>query len=127
MQCRHAREYLPSYADGTGARHLIVEEHLRGCAACKSELEGYRQMVGDLGRMSEQMIEPPSWLLGAVTETVSEKAGRIAAMRERTRQLSDPKVITGGAVVVAGVLGALLIRGRRRRTRTRRLLESLAG
>ncbi len=126
--CREVQEYLPSYADGTGARHISVEEHLRSCASCRSELEAYRSLVTDMAILTESVLEPPAWLEGTLLDTVTERARRNLVIRDRASQLTDPKVITGGAVVVAGVVGAMMLRGRRRRrSRSRRLLQALSG
>lgn len=52
----HVSELLSSYLDGQASlpERLTVEEHLAGCAACRSELENLRQLTGLLRRL-------PSW------------------------------------------------------------------
>ncbi|MGH9197665.1 MAG: anti-sigma factor family protein [Acidimicrobiia bacterium] len=128
MDHREVREYLPAYADqAQGPRAAAVEEHLRTCGDCRAVLEQYRELEFGLGSLAETNIEPPAWLLGTLIETVSERATRVAAIRARADKLSDPRVVAGGAVV-AGVAGALLLRGMRRRRRTlrQRVREALA-
>lgn len=131
MECREVREYLPAYAEQAGGPSAsAVDEHLRTCADCRAELEQYRELAAALGGLSERAIEPPAWFLGTVTETVGERAERVAALRERGRQLSHPQTIAaGGVILAAGVAGALLMRGLRRRRRRliqRRVAEALA-
>lgn len=128
MECREVREYLPAYSDPDGApRSDAVDNHLETCAECRGELVQYRTMNSDLITLSEQSIEPPSWLLGTLTETVVEKAEQIAIARELRRQLTDPKIV-GGALLAAGVAGVIFVGSRRRKKRTigRRLREAIA-
>ena len=129
MDCREVREYLPAYVDEAGGpRAESVERHLSTCPECRTELGHFREMKDALATLPARMIEPPAWLLGTLTETVVQKAARREAMRNTAEKLADPKVIVTGSLVAAGVAGALLIRGRRRRRRTvtRRFREALA-
>lgn len=128
MDHREVREYLPAYAEqANGPRASAVEEHLRTCGDCRAVLEQYRELSSELGGLAEANIEPPAWLLGTLIETVSERASRVAVIRARADKLTDPKVVAGGAVV-AGLAGALLLRGMRRRRRSirQRVREALA-
>lgn len=130
MNCREVREYLPAYVEQAGGpRASDVEEHLTTCAGCRTELEQFRELDSLLGTLATETIGPPAWLLGTLTETVSEKAQRIAAIRSKRDQLSDPKIVVGGAILAAGVAGALVVRGitrRRRKGIARKLREALA-
>ncbi len=130
MDCREVREYLPAYVDEAGGQRAeSVERHLSTCPECRTELGHFREMKDALATLPARMIEPPAWLLGTLTETVAQRAVRREAVRNTVEKLADPRVIvTGGALVAAGVAGALLIRGRRRRRRTvtRRFREALA-
>ncbi len=130
MDCREVREYLPAYVEQAGGpRAQSVESHLVTCLSCATELAQYREMQDALASLPAQVIEPPAWLLGTLTETVAQRAVRREAVRSTAEKLADPRVIvTGGALVAAGLAGALLIRGRRRRRRTvtRRFREALA-
>lgn len=118
MGCREVREYLPAYVELSGGpRSELVDHHLRTCASCRAELEQFRELSSDLSGLADHVVEPPSWLLGTLTETVAEKASKVAAFRAKTEKVTDPKVIAGGAILVAGVAGALMVRGRRRRRR----------
>lgn len=130
MECREVREYLPAYAEQAGgplARE--VDRHLAGCSGCRAELEQHSEIRAALGGLANQMVEPPSWLLGTLTETITEKAARREAIRNAAEKVTNPKVVvTGSALVAAGLAGVLVMRGRRRRHRTvtRRFREALA-
>ena len=127
MGCRQIREYLPAYLDtSVGQRHISVDAHLQTCAGCRAELEGYREMGREMSGLASKIIEPPAWLVGTITETVSEKAYRSQALRRQTSRMTNPKVITTGAIVVAGLTGAFVVRNRRRRRGRNRLLQALS-
>lgn len=131
MECREVREYLPAYAEQAGGpRASAVEEHLRTCAGCRTELEQFRELGSELALLSEHRMEPPAWLLGTLTETVGERAARLAAIIERRRRLAQPRTIaTGGALLAAGLAGAMVmgvLRRRRRRLLRTRAAEVLA-
>lgn len=131
MDHREVREYLPAYADQAGGpRASAVEEHLRTCADCRGQLEQYRSMAVSLRSLAEHRVEPPAWLLGTLLETIGERAERRAAIRQKTERIADPgALVAGGALVAAGLAGALVFRGIRRRRRAslrRRLQEALA-
>lgn len=127
VECREVREYLPAYDDGFGGpTSSFVSHHLSACGDCRSELEQYREMASGLRSLSQDSLEPPSWFLGTVIETVTEKARRVEAVRSSIRRVSDPKVIAGGALVAAGVAGAIFMKGRRKRRRSLRELLAQA-
>lgn len=130
MECREVREYLPAYVDQMGGpKSADVDAHLQTCAGCRAELEQYREMQSELATLSAQTIEPPAWLLGTLTETVAERAAQRAAIRNTVQKVANPKVVvTGGALVVAGVAGIVLMSRRRRRRGgiARRLREAIA-
>lgn len=131
MECREVREYLPSYLEEEGprSRHQIVTRHLEGCAECTAELNFYRGLASGLSSLAERTSEPPNWILNSITEAVQRRGATLARIETQRRRLSDPKVIAAGAVVAAGVAGAMFLRsGRRRNRRTvaRRLRTALA-
>lgn len=126
MDCREVLEYLPAYDDqSTGPRSSVVNEHLAGCGGCRAELEEYREMAINLRSLSDETVEPPAWLLGTVIETVTERARKLDSIRAAAHRVTDPKVIAGGAILAAGLAGAMLMKGRRKRRR-RSLREVLA-
>ncbi|MGI8425000.1 MAG: hypothetical protein ACR2FO_00025 [Actinomycetota bacterium] len=80
-----------------------------------------------LQSLAEAGVEPPGWLEGTIIESVHEKAARLAALRRIERQVVQPKVLTGGALIAAGIAGAFLFRShRRKRVHTRGLRRVLA-
>ncbi len=127
MECREVREYLPAYNELARDLRSFIRRHLDGCPDCRAELERYREVQAGLGGLAAIAIEPPSWLLPAVTETVVERAQRRQVAREAVRRTTDPKVIVGGAIVVAGLVGAgIASRRRRRRGLATRVRQALA-
>lgn len=137
MECREVREYLPAYDEqAEGPRAGAVESHLRTCNDCRTELEQFRELGQQMHALATEVIEPPAWMLGTLIETVGERAARLEALRARSRRLTDAgrrlthprNLATGGALVVAGLAGALLMRGMRRRRRrtSEQLSEALA-
>jgi predicted anti-sigma-YlaC factor YlaD len=130
MECREVREYLPAYVEQAGgpiARD--VDRHLATCSECSTELGQHREMQTALGVLATQTLEPPSWLPGTLTDTITQRAARRETIRNAAEKVMEPKVVvTGGALVAAGLAGALLMRGRRRRRRTSigRFREALA-
>lgn len=128
MECREVREYLPAYTEQAGGpRAATVDDHLTACGGCRAELEQYRELGSEMRALAGKPGEPPAWLLGTVTEAVAERAARRAALRARRERLAHPRVVVaGGAIVLAGVAGAMLLSGRRRRRVNRKLREALA-
>lgn len=120
MECREVREYLPAYVEQAGGSLARdVDRHLATCTECSAELEQHREMQSALGVLATQTLEPPSWLLGTLTDTITQRAARRETIRNAAQRVREPKVVvTGGALVAAGLAGALLMRGRRRRRRT---------
>lgn len=128
MQCREVKEQLAAYADVEDLpRDLQV--HVDSCEECGRELAEYRALVDASRSMQSVALDTPSWLLPSLTSVVRDRAESLQASRQRMAKLTDPKVVTGGVLVAAGVAGALLFRGRRRRKRTfaTRLRQSIAG
>lgn len=131
MECREVREYLPAYAEQAGGpRASSVGQHLRTCGDCRAELEDYRTLASQLSALADHPVEPPAWLPGTLVETVGERAETLGALGYRAERLPRPRTIAaGGAILAAGVAGALLFRGMRRRRRAslrRRLQQALA-
>lgn len=113
MNCREVRDYLPAYDEASvGPRAELVGSHLKSCEACRSELQSYRELAAGLESLVGQTVEPPSWLLGTITETISDRVTKVAVLRARAIALATPKAIAGGAIVAAGLVGAVLLRRR---------------
>lgn len=113
MNCREVRDYLPAYDEtNTGPRSEMVGAHLKECADCRSEMQSYRELAAGLESLASETIEPPAWLLGTISETISDRVTRATALKARATALATPKAIAGGAFVAAGVLGAVLLKRR---------------
>src|SRR4249919_1132281 len=73
MQCERCREALSARLDGedAGLPPALVDEHLAGCAACRS----YERRLADLHRHSRvRQAEPVPDLSGAIMATVAPRA-----------------------------------------------------
>lgn len=114
MNCEEVREFLGDFGESGMTRLTVVRDHLDACADCRRELANFEELQGALESLAARTLDPPSWLEGSITETISQKAARIAAMRTVGRQVRRPQVVTGGALVAAGIAGALLFRSKRR-------------
>jgi len=108
---RHLRELLGAYAlDQLAADERVpVREHLAGCAACRSELDGLRGVAVALRGLDPESLSPvepvpPAELADAVVARVRARR-RAAARRARVR-----RAVTGFAVA-AGVAAAFALGG----------------
>lgn len=120
MECSEAREHFSAFDRNADPIKEIVD-HLAGCSACRVERSKYQELVNALGGLAELNVEPPHWLLASLTEVTMERARRMAALKDVGKQLTTPKVATGGAIVLAGMAGALIFGRKRRRTRKLRV------
>jgi hypothetical protein len=120
MECGEVREHLSAFDDKTAPINEI-SIHLDSCASCRAEQERYRQLQKAMAALETTLIEPPAWLLGALTERTLERMRRTAAIKATGRQIGEHRVAAGGAaILLAGLAGAVVV-GRSRRRRTRRL------
>lgn len=130
MDHREVREYLPAYIDeAKGPRASAVEEHLQTCEECREEFDRYRQMMSGLGELAAVTLEPPPWLLDNIADSVRSKTRQLTIRTSQLARLRNPRV-AAGAVVAAGVAGAValtMMKRRRRRSAWQRLRASLAG
>ena len=130
MDHREVREYLPAYIDeAKGPRASAVEEHLQTCEECRAELDRYRQVMSGLEELAAVTQEPPPWLLDSLADSVRSKARQLTTRTSQLARLRNPRV-AAGAVVAAGVAGAValtMMKRRRRRSAWQRLRASLAG
>jgi hypothetical protein len=119
MECGEVREHLSAFDDKT-APIKEISIHLDSCASCRAEQERYRQLQKAMAALEATPIEPPGWLLGALTERTLERMRRVAAIKATGRQIGEHRVAAGGAILLAGLAGAVVV-GRSKRRRTRRL------
>jgi anti-sigma factor RsiW len=131
VEHREIREYLPAYVDeAKGPRASAVEEHLQTCEECRADLERYRQIMSGLESLETLTQDPPPWLYGSIIDAVRSRARQAITRKSQLNRLRNPRVAAAGAVVAAGVAGAVAVRlmkRRRRRSAWQRLRASLAG
>jgi Putative zinc-finger len=121
MNCAEARDLLPGYLDGALPEgiapkvHARLGQHLEGCAACRSELERYRE----LSVMMSNAIpaKPPEQLGVAIRSAISQArayrglAGRMRRWKTRVElilaNILEPLALpaTGGLLVALVVFG----------------------
>ena len=88
-------ELLPAYVDRDLHAVGDLELHLAGCADCRSELAGYRQMLVALEALRERDFEPSPAYLDRMLELVAP------VLRERVRKTRLAVASIGGAAVGA--------------------------
>ncbi len=81
MNCRAAGRELVGYLDGalSGAEHARVRGHLESCAACRKELEIYRQLTVSLAQM--EPVAPPADLAARIRLQAARAGSREAIVR----------------------------------------------
>lgn len=124
MECREVREFLPAYDEIASSLQLTaIDRHLAGCTGCRTTLDQYRALSGELAELRHLVVEPPAWLLGTLTDAVAEAVGH----RVRRDRRTTP-ILAGGAAMLtaAGVVGALVARQRRHRRRRHQVRRVLA-
>lgn len=129
MKCREVREFLPAYDELGGSLQLeTIDRHLAGCTGCRTTLQQYRHLVGDLAKLKDLYAEPPRWLLGTLTDAVVERIQQQAAMRARRERLTDPRMLAAGGAMLtaAGLVGALVARQHRQRRHRQQVRRVLA-
>ncbi len=119
MECAEARDHFPAFDQQTFPTQVL--EHLKACAVCRAELAEYRALEARLASLAAVDIQPPSWLLGIITERAAETARRRAAITRARKQLEsvttpigEHRVAAGSALGLAVLAGAVLF-GRSRR------------
>ena len=118
MHCSEFEQYLIQHHDDVVLDlPPEVRDHFDTCPHCRLELEQNRTVAAHLANLADVELEPPVWLLGTVTETVVDHLRRRQALLATGKQLAKPRVLAGGALLIAGVAGALLVRGRVRKSR----------
>ena len=104
--CNIIKDLLPLYADGVCSKEscTLVEEHIKGCSACRSELE----TMGD-------DIKLPS-------------AKDTAALKRIKRRIRAEKIVAGlvaGAVILGGLSLELLRTSWRARRSNQSILKEI--
>ena len=111
MRCEEIRELLPAY-EPEQQPTLAVRRHLASCPDCRAEVEVYKGLAAGLHDLRHVTTEvPPS--LTSVLEAIPSNAGVVDNVR--THVARNRAAYVGGAVALAGALGATLWRVRSRR------------
>lgn len=111
MRCEEIRELLPAY-EPEQQPSLAVRRHLAGCADCRAEQSFYKDLASGLHQLKEVTAEVPPELTRTLV-AIPIQAGRVDQVR--THVARNRAAYVGGAVAVAGALGATLWRVRSRR------------
>lgn len=89
MNCSEIKPNLEAYALGAleSFHATRVEKHLKTCAACRHDLAGFREVVGELPHALTRAapLEPPSHLKARVMSAVAQEEhahDRVRAMQE---------------------------------------------
>lgn len=118
MKCAEIRELLPAY-EREQQPSLAVRRHLASCADCRAELARFKELAGSLQEMKASVVEVPP-ALSRVLVDIPANQGVLAQVRghasnARTHVARNRAAYVGGAVAVAGAVGATLWRARSRR------------
>lgn len=118
MRCTEIRQLLPA-CEREQQPSLAVRRHLAGCPECRAELDHYKELAGALREMRASVVEVPPQL-SSVLMQIPVSRGVLAVVRghasnARTHVARNRVAYVGGAVAVAGALGATLWRTRTRR------------
>ena len=111
MNCDEIRELLPAYGRDQQPS-LAVRRHLASCRSCREDLVAYKDLVSSLHSLRFETTEVPAQLTRALIAVPSSEnvLGNVRIHVSRNRV-----AYVGGAVAVAGALGATLWRARSRR------------
>jgi predicted anti-sigma-YlaC factor YlaD len=117
VRCAEIRELLPAYASDQQPT-LAVRRHLATCSDCRAELARYRELVGSLPDLTTSVADVPPDLTRALI-SIPQEQNVLTRVRDRATTARDHvarnrAAYVGGAVAVAGALGATLWRSRRR-------------
>ena len=115
MKCEQVRPLLPELAEGVPPEAGEVERHLATCASCSAELEGYRNLIAEMGGLRDVLAEPPPGFLGRVLGEVPDAARRSVLKRVASDERFQYAAFSlGGALVGAAAIGLLWRRSARR-------------
>ena len=121
MRCEEIRELLPAY-EREQQPSLAVRRHLASCADCRTELAFYKDLATGLHDLRRATFDVPPQLTRALVEIPARRdlVGNVRShvANVRTHVTRNRAAYVGGAVAVAGALGATLWRVRSRRPAT---------
>jgi predicted anti-sigma-YlaC factor YlaD len=133
--CEDVRTLLPDFALGShaGRDDLDVRRHLRGCAACRRELEALREGLGVFASTLERPAPPElrDRVMNVLSEEWAEATGPSRAREPAPRKWRVALVASLALAIVAGAFGLVqLDRARdasRDATSFRSVLATLGG
>jgi len=79
MDHEQAQSNFSDYVDGSLPERLRadVDQHLASCIQCRTELTGFRETVGSLGRLKQmKQTAPPSFLVDIQQQIYKRSHGR---------------------------------------------------
>lgn len=126
MKCREAQQLLDDYVDGSlgQAGRTALEDHLKGCAGCRSEATQLQVLLDSAGGLSTE-INPGRDLWPCIHDRIEaeRESARPVIVRVPARRIRLPgpvvPVVVAAALLIA-VAGSLII------PRLQRGMESLA-
>lgn len=109
MNCRSVRRWIPKYLDGElrPAQEALVMRHLAGCAACRAELDAFRQAMNALDAWPD--LQPSCSLSDIKTRATALRrpAGRPARYPLPSRTLRWATALGATAPILAGAAGGV--------------------
>ncbi|UDY33900.1 hypothetical protein [Dermatobacter hominis] len=120
MRCDEVAPLLPAMSDGSVVLPSDMRAHVEHCLRCQAELVQYRRVLRTMRSLRSEVLEPAPGVLTDVLAAV-EEVGERHAVRSLLRRRRVAYAVGAGAATVAGVVGAVLIASRSRRS------PSLAG
>ena len=111
MRCEEIRELLAAY-EPEQQPSLAIRRHLASCPGCRAEVEAYQDLATGLRDMRHSTVEVPP-ALTSVLEAIPSEVGVVD--KARTHVARNRAAYVGGAVALAGALGATVWRVRSRR------------
>ena len=114
MRCEEIRELLPAY-EPEQQPSLAVRRHLAACPDCRAEQAFYKDLATGLHHLRAATTDVPPELTRSLV-AIPTQTGRVDQVR--THVARNRAAYVGGAVAVAGALGATLWRVRSRRLAT---------
>lgn len=110
MTCASVKEILPAYVrDGDGS--LSVRRHLSRCTDCRTDLSHYEDLMARLSSMEAATAEVPFALKSSLFD-IPSRMGRIESVRTHVNE-NRKAYLSGAAVLVAGAVGAAILKSRK--------------
>lgn len=124
MRTSHVDILLPDYVQGTLGKDdiAVVEEHVRQCAACRSELDEVRQAFLVIGRSEPEDV--PMSYFSSILPRVRQRIDRRSEKVWNKKPLITSVVLPAGAAVVLIAL-LWLVPFRHGATNTRNPLQAV--